>query len=87
MTKRNQTLVRASDIGLWSYCRRAWWLARVQGAAHQHPARLSRGTAFHEAHGTAVVQVQRYRRWGHLFLAVAIILIGLVLILWLWQSG
>jgi len=85
--KRQRELVRASDIGLWSYCQRAWWLARVRGATHQHPERLARGTAVHQAHGKSVAQAQRYRRWGHRLLALAIMLIGLALLLWLWQSS
>lgn len=85
--KRDRSLVRASDIGQWSYCQRAWWLARVRGAEHQHPARLVRGTKAHEAHGTTVLQAQRYRRWGHLLLALSIMLFGLALLFWLWQSG
>jgi len=85
--KRERSLVRASDIGLWSYCQRAWWLARVRGTSHQYPERLTRGTDVHEAHGITVAQAQRYRRWGHRLLAVAILLVGLALLLWLWQYG
>lgn len=85
--KRERTLVRASDIGLWSYCRRSWWLARVQGATHQYPERLAHGTAVHQHHGRTVMQAERYRRWGHRLLAIAIMLLGITLFFWLWQGS
>ena len=85
--KHARTLIRASDIGLWTYCQRAWWLARVRQVTHQHPARLVRGTTHHETHGKTVAQAQQYRRWGHRLLALAMLLSGFALAIWLWQSG
>lgn len=83
---KEQSLVRASDLGLWAFCHRAWWLARVQGIVHQRPERLARGTTFHEAHGTTLRRAQRYHRWGHICLAVSLVLSGLLLSYWLWVS-
>lgn len=51
---KDRSLVRASDLGSWTYCNRAWWLAQVQGAAHQDPEALAQGTAAHRAHGQSV---------------------------------
>ncbi len=87
MGPKERSLIRASDIGLWSFCRRAWWLARVHGAAHQQPERLAHGVAVHETHGQTLLRAQRYRQWGHRLLALAIMLGGLLLLLWLWQNG
>ncbi|MCB0061387.1 MAG: hypothetical protein KDE19_04710, partial [Caldilineaceae bacterium] len=61
---RKQSLVRASDIGLWSYCHRAWWLARVRQVPHRYPKRLTHGQAVHEAHGRTLAQAHRYQRWA-----------------------
>ncbi|MCB0189727.1 MAG: hypothetical protein KDE31_35895 [Caldilineaceae bacterium] len=85
--KRDRTLIRASDIGLWGYCERAWWLARVRGISHQQPERLRRGTAAHQRHGKTVAQAQRYQRWGHRLLALAMMLLGAALLIWLWQNS
>ena len=76
-------LIRASDIGLWAYCHRAWWLHRIKGAAHQQPQRLARGVAAHEAHGHTLRQAQRYRQWAYRLLAAALMLLGLALMIWL----
>ncbi len=82
-----QTLVRASDVGQWAYCHRAWWLARVRNAPHQRPERLARGTHLHEAHGRTMARAQQYRHWAHRIFAAALLLLGLLLLLWLIQSG
>lgn len=81
MTKE-RSLVRASEIGAWGFCQRAWWLANVQGAPHRNPQRLKQGTATHLAHGQAVVRAQRLRKAGLLLLAVGVILVILWLLWW-----
>jgi hypothetical protein len=60
--RRDRTLVRASDVGLYAFCARAWWLARVQEADHDNPARLAHGTSVHSAHGAQVRRIGQARR-------------------------
>lgn len=79
-------LVRASDIGLWAYCHRAWWLARVRNAPHRYPERLARGTTVHEAHGRTVHRAHRYQQWARTFLALGLLLLGIALVGWLLLS-
>jgi len=77
MADRDRPLVRASEIGLWAYCHRAWWLASVQGAAHQNPQWLTRGAKQHAFHGEQMLQAQRIQRIGlWLFLLALILLIA-----------
>ena len=73
--RRDRTLVRASDIGLYAFCTRAWWLARVQDAVHDDPARLAQGTATHAAHGAQVRRVEQARRAAILLIAVGELLL------------
>ncbi len=82
-----RSLVRASDLGLWSYCHRAWWLARVKGVAHRKPTLLAAGTADHAAHGHAAARAQGEAQWGQLLVAFGLILAGLALISWLIGVG
>jgi len=79
---KDRSLVRASDLGSWSYCNRAWWLAQVQGAEHENPDGLAQGDAAHRAHGHTVGM----SAWlGLAGAALALIgLLGLALAL-LWQ--
>ena len=56
---RDRSLVRASDIGAYTYCRRAWYLAQVRGVAHEQPQRLARGSQAHAQHGRRVQRAAR----------------------------
>lgn len=78
----DRSLVRASDIGLWAYCHRAWWLAKVKGAPHRNPAVLEAGRAAHAGHGSQVVRARTLQRVGLALSVTAALLAGLVLILW-----
>ncbi len=80
------SLVRASDIGLWAFCRRAWWLARVRHVAHQRPERLVRGQTAHAQHGATVQHAQWSLTLGWRLVAVGLIGAGLLLLVWVIQS-
>ena len=79
---KDRSLVRASDIGAWAFCQRAWWLANVQGAEHENPAVLTRGTAAHEAHGETVRQAQSMQRMGLILVGVGGLLLVLAVFFW-----
>lgn len=81
---QDRSLVRASDIGAWAFCHRAWWLAHVRGVAHHRPAVLERGRTMHLAHGRAVLQAQRLQQLGLIILVISLLLAGFLLLLWLW---
>lgn len=42
--------IRASEIGTYLYCRRAWWYAS-QGETSQNVNQMVEGSAFHFKHG------------------------------------
>ncbi len=79
--REDRSLVRASDIGLWAQCHRAWWLAKVKHAPHRNPAVLSAGITAHAEHGAQVQRASLLRRWGMVFVAVALLLAGLLLLM------
>lgn len=47
-------IIRASEVGEYVYCARAWWLRRVGGLRPQGGTRFELGTALHARHGRAV---------------------------------
>jgi hypothetical protein len=59
--------VRASEIGQWVYCQRAWWQTLADGAVT------------HAAHGADVRRAQRLQRAG-LWLLLAALLALLALL-------
>ena len=75
--------IRASEISTYLYCRRAWWLRRVQNAAHGHTRRLAAGREFHEAHAGRVAGAERSRRLAYGLLAIAVV----ALAAWLLGGG
>ncbi len=73
MTK-DRSLVRAGDIGAWTFCRRAWYLAQVKGVAHRRPEVLAQGTAVHAAHGRQVRRAGQAQRLGLILTAAGLLL-------------
>jgi hypothetical protein len=75
------TVIGASELGEFTYCRRGWWLAHVQGQRSTNLAALARGRALHEAHGGRARRMLRLQRVAIvcLLLAVSIIAIGVYL--------
>ncbi len=73
------THIRASEIGEYTYCARAWWLGRVQGVERADDAPLIAGTGRHRRHGRAVNLAVWAWRIGLVLLAMAVVL-GIVLL-------
>ncbi len=78
-TKKSKLpVIRASEIGAYVYCRRAWWFKRVAGFEPQdRQALFDRGTAAHEQHGQQVRRSLRQGQLAWLLLVAGLILIGL----------
>jgi hypothetical protein len=66
--------VRASEIGTYLYCRRAWWYQR-QGLEPVNQVDLVAGTEFHRRHGRQVLLASLWRTLALLFLLTAVVLL------------
>lgn len=53
MAKR-PPVIRASEVGEYVYCARAWWLRRVAGLEPADRERREHGAALHRRHGQAL---------------------------------
>jgi CRISPR/Cas system-associated exonuclease Cas4 (RecB family) len=71
-------MIRASEVGEYVYCARAWWLRRVAGEEPDGQARRDLGTAMHAAHGRGVA-LSGLALWGGLLLLGAGLLLYLAL--------
>jgi hypothetical protein len=67
-------VIRASEVGSYLYCARAWWYHR-QGVASSNQAEMTAGTELHRQHGRKVLASSLTRT-----LAVILLLIALVLL-------
>ena len=67
--------IRASDIGTYLYCHRAWWYG-LRGVASQNTAELSAGTALHRGHGRKVFIAAALRTLALILLLAALALLA-----------
>jgi hypothetical protein len=72
-------VIRASEIGQYAFCARAWWFARVKGYRSGNRAEMEQGTRQHRAHGRAVVGAYLGQRLGLALILLAV----LALVAWL----
>lgn len=66
--RRAPAMLRASDVGRYGYCARAWWLERVAGEMPRNQEALDRGRERHRAHGRLVGAAGRQMRLVRLLL-------------------
>jgi hypothetical protein len=64
--------IKASDLGSYLYCRRAWWY-QEQGYPSANTQALAEGTQHHTHHGTKVLTLSVLRLLGWLLLLAGII--------------
>ncbi len=67
-------VIRASEIGEYIYCHRAWWLGRVQGVENANRAQLDAGIVRHRAHGQLVRRAEALTRAAVILVLVALLL-------------
>lgn len=65
--------IRASEIGSFLYCKRAWWYQR-KGTISTNIEELAEGTLMHQKHGRAVLASGLVRILAYALLLVALIL-------------
>jgi hypothetical protein len=63
--------IRASELGAYLYCQRAWWYQR-SGQASENLADLAAGEELHYQHGKAVVESGCLRALAYALLLLAI---------------
>ena len=72
--KASTRTIRASEIGAFLFCRRAWWY-QSQDVPPENQAELAGGTTFHRRHGQRVVRAGLLRLGGWLLLLLGLILL------------
>jgi CRISPR/Cas system-associated exonuclease Cas4 (RecB family) len=71
--------LRASEIGTYVYCHRAWWYHR-QGIQPENQAELAAGSELHERHGRAVMVSGCLQTAAYVLLLAALIALTIYLI-------
>jgi len=65
--------IRAAEIGVYLYCRRAWWY-RLQGFEPENIDEMVRGRKQHERHGWSSLAVGWLRAFAYFLIISAIFL-------------
>lgn len=68
------SIIRASEIGQFVFCQRAWWLGAVQGYRPVNDAALAAGTQAHARHGRSVAASLRWQQVGYVLLVLGALL-------------
>ena len=66
--------IRASDIGSYLYCRRAWWY-HLHGQESLNQSEMAAGTELHRRHGRTLLVAGLLRNLGFLLLLLACVLL------------
>jgi hypothetical protein len=67
--------IRASEVGSYLYCARAWWYQR-KGIESINQAELTGGTELHHRHGRQVLLSSLTRAMALILLLVALLLLA-----------
>jgi len=65
-------VLRASEIGAYLYCHRAWWY-QLQGIESENRAEMAVGSGFHTTHGKRVFTSTLLRAAGWVLLLAALV--------------
>lgn len=77
-------ILRASELGSFLYCQRAWWY-RSQGIESENSSELAAGSGFHRDYGAKILQARLFSWVGFVLLAAALILAAVAVTLLLIQ--
>jgi CRISPR/Cas system-associated exonuclease Cas4 (RecB family) len=70
--------IRASEIGTYLYCKRAWWYRR-KGVESQNQPEMAQGTIIHRQHSRSVFAAGCLRSMAYVILLAGLILVVIYL--------
>jgi hypothetical protein len=76
----SERIIRASEIGQYDYCAKAWWLGSIEDVQPSNVRELQAGTAAHEQHSRRVNRAARMQQGAIGLLVMGVILLALFLI-------
>ena len=78
---KDDRVIRASELGQYSFCAEAWWLGSVEGVPSANVREMDAGTSAHEQHGQAVQASAWLNRVGIACLILGALVLAVLVIL------
>ena len=75
-------IIRASEIGTFVFCHRAWWY-NLQGFSPENVEEIEAGILVHTKHNQLISQVRNLRRLSYLILFIAVLIALIFLVVFL----
>jgi hypothetical protein len=72
-------IIRASEIGQYDFCAKAWWLGSIEGVPPSNIRELQAGTAAHEQHGRQVQRASQMQITAFALVALGVLVLVLAL--------
>ncbi len=73
----SERIIRASEIGQYDFCAKAWWLGSIEGVQPSNIRELQAGTAAHEEHGRQVKRASQMQLAAFVLIALGVIMLVL----------
>lgn len=73
MSEQHDRVIRASEIGQYTYCTQAWWLGTVRGLPSSLQREMAAGEAAHRHHGLGVSASLWLNRLAYAVLLLAVV--------------
>jgi CRISPR/Cas system-associated exonuclease Cas4 (RecB family) len=68
--------IRASEVGTYLFCQRAWWYMKT-GAPAENLAEMAAGSELHFQHGQKALGVSCLRSLAYFLLLIALVVIAI----------
>jgi CRISPR/Cas system-associated exonuclease Cas4 (RecB family) len=70
--------IRASEIGTYLFCQRAWWYMK-NGAPSENLTEMAAGSELHYRHGRKTMELSCLRTLAYVFILIALVVIAIYL--------
>jgi hypothetical protein len=69
-------VIRASEIGQYDFCAKAWWLGSIEGVQPSNVRELQAGVTAHAAHGRQVRHATQMQ-----LMAIGLVVLGVIVLM------
>ena len=76
LRRMSDRVIRASEIGQYDFCAKAWWLGSIEGVQPSNVRELQAGATAHAEHGRQVRRAAQMQ-----MMAIGIVVLGVIVLM------